>query len=176
MGERDPFSFLLHDLVHAYKMFGNDYLLNGQIGFYRAMLKLFDPITSVSKKQFILDELLEFDLEFAEQFEYLISDMNSHPRHLFYYFKAILILAFKRRFGVDKNARLADKPLKEFEELFETILEQFEMSQSEKMIARRVIPEKNTETDMLKPTNSMDFAELDKFFINLTHSDNTYLK
>jgi len=42
MNERDAFSFLLHDLVHAYKMFSNQILLNGQIGFCRAIMKILD--------------------------------------------------------------------------------------------------------------------------------------
>lgn len=29
LGERDPLSFLLHDLVHAYKMFSDDALRQG---------------------------------------------------------------------------------------------------------------------------------------------------
>ena len=31
MEERDPLSFLLHDLVHAYKMFSDEMLLKGNI-------------------------------------------------------------------------------------------------------------------------------------------------
>ena len=31
LNERDPLSFLLHDLVHAYKMFSDEMLLKGRI-------------------------------------------------------------------------------------------------------------------------------------------------
>ena len=90
LNERDPLSFLLHDLVHAYKMFNNDYLLKGQIGFYRAIRKIYN---SENKSiEVYLDSLCKNDEKFGEEFDYLISDMNSHPKHLFFYFKSIFCL------------------------------------------------------------------------------------
>jgi hypothetical protein len=172
MGERDPFSFLLHDLVHAYKMFDNDYLLKGQLGFYKALLKLFSEETC-SDPKFIsdFDFLLKNDQKFSEEFDYLISDMNSHPRHLFYYFKAILIIAVKRKHDLkESGSRLSGTSLKEFEQLFETVLERFEMNEIEKNLSRKLIvnnQEQSSEVKFTKPSNAVDFTLLDNFFLNL---------
>lgn len=126
MNERDPLSFLLHDLVHAYKMFANDDLHAGQIQFYKQLLKLFEPKSSLDHLfQSNLNDLLNSDPEFSKQFDYLISDMNSHPRHLFLYFKAIIILAIKRRYDINQTLKLNNESLSQFEKVFETILDSF---------------------------------------------------
>lgn len=148
-------------------MFSNDNLLCSQIGFYRALLKLFESESLNEKKQSILDVLLKADREFSEQFDYLISDMNSHARHLFFYFKATLILAFKRRFGFENKCRLSGEPLNEFNKLFEIILDRFEMNEIEKESARSFIDDKDLESKFFETSNNFDFYELDKFFNKL---------
>lgn len=71
---RDYLGFILHDLIHADHFFSSSVYRAGQLGFYKFALEIFS-LSSVQK-------LLE-DSKFKEGFEYIISDMNSHPLHLF---------------------------------------------------------------------------------------------
>ncbi len=52
LDERDPLSFLLHDLVHAYKMFSDTKLLQGNLNSLRCLLNIhaFDRVYSTYKK------------------------------------------------------------------------------------------------------------------------------
>ena len=129
-GKRDPLSFLLHDLVHAYKMFSNERLLRGQVGFCRAMLRVLaneDASAQLNR--------LKQDTEFADAFDYLISDMNSDPKHLFFYFKAILINAFKKRYN---EKVFTGEKLREFQQLFEVFITLFGMDEPTKEVARKL--------------------------------------
>lgn len=167
MNERDPLSFLLHDLVHAYKMFSNDYLLKGQVGFSKAMLRIYQ--TEDRLVQDFLESLCSEDQTFSNDFDYLISDMNSHPKHLFFYFKAILINAFKRKFKIDF---LAGQSLLQFDRIFESILDIFKMNDKQKELARRMLFEVNSTScsnkDQTKPFNLIDFTFLDNFFLEIS--------
>lgn len=78
---RDFLSFMLHDLVHADHFFHLNTQLLGQIGFYHCARHILN-----SK---VLIELLKNN-EFQNQFEYLISDMNAHPVHLFKTLQALV--------------------------------------------------------------------------------------
>lgn len=82
LGERDPFSFTIHDLIHADHFFQNEFQMHIQIGFSRLMKSLYDQIQ-------LLESLKQNPL-FASDFEYAASDMNSHGAHLCKYLKAIL--------------------------------------------------------------------------------------
>ena len=171
MNERDPLSFLLHDLVHAHKMYNNDYLMRGQIGFYRAILKIYDD----KKGYELIQQLTANDKKFNDEFDYLISDMNSHPKHLFYYFKAILINAFKRKFKLEASEFLKDESMCEFNQSFEIILKLFEMNENEKELARKMIVEVNskyfsgnvTSQKSVDSFNLVDFTLLDSYFLKL---------
>jgi hypothetical protein len=164
LGERDPFSFLLHDLVHAYKMFSNEYLLKGQIGFYKALLRIY----AHEKLKMELKLLLKSDAQFSEEFDYLIADMNSHPRHLLCYLKAILINAFKRKFQLGQSQRLRDVSLDEFDRFFESILQAFNMSEEERQLARElIVHDEDNDEKISKPLSSIDFKTLDNFFLNI---------
>jgi hypothetical protein len=163
MNERDPLSFLLHDLVHAHKMFNSDYLLRGQVGFCRAVLNVFNDSA-------VMSELIDNDERLDDEFNYLISDMNSHPKHLFYYFKAILINGFKRRFGlVGSGEFLNGAPLDEFNKIFERVVNLLGMSGDEKELAvRMIVNEKpSAAADGVDPFNLIDFTLLDNFFLRL---------
>lgn len=83
---RDPLSFLLHDLVHAYQFFADPELKSRQIDFYRELRWQLDTDAA-------LKDRVARDASFAEQFEYLIADMNSHPAHLRAYYHHILTAA-----------------------------------------------------------------------------------
>lgn len=79
--------FLLHDLEHAHKFFGEPGLSRGQVSFFR-LLKSHLPQ---------LLPLMKADPAFRHEMHYLMADMNSHPVHLLKYLKAICLMASRRR-------------------------------------------------------------------------------
>jgi hypothetical protein len=162
LGERDPLSFMLHDLVHAYKMFHNEYLLKGQIGFSKAISNLLNDVTGAK----LINELNESNKDFAHQFDYLISDMNSHWKHLFHYFKATLINAFKAKYKLTTD--LSGQSLEHFERTFEAILDILKMNESEKNVAKSILNE-NSLFDQ-KNFALDDFYLLENYFIKLSVS------
>jgi hypothetical protein len=83
---KGAFEFLLHDLEHAHKFFGDPFTFRGQTGFFKflkGILPRFDHLQS--------------DPLFVKDLDYLKSDMNSHPLHLFKYLKAIVLSAYLRK-------------------------------------------------------------------------------
>ena len=78
---RDVLSFWLHDLVHAAEFFQNETQMQSQIYFYRWIELL---MKSGCFSEFLIDH------KNRERFDYLISDMNSHPLHLLKTLRAIL--------------------------------------------------------------------------------------
>lgn len=84
---RDFLGFVIHDLIHADHFFRESQHRNGQLGFYRF-------ITSVLHDSEI-QSLLNQHEKFKEGFEYIISDMNSHPVHLFQTFHSLLFSSLK---------------------------------------------------------------------------------
>ena len=170
MNERDAFSFLLHDLVHAYKMFNNHILLKGQIGFCKAIMKILEN----QQGKELINDLIKSDESFEENFNYLISDMNSHTKHLFYYFKAILINAFKAKFNL-KEEILNGNSLQEFQTTFNMFLSILKMNEMEKTVACKMLMPlqvDNNDLDYKQESNSkgfnvIDFTLLDNYFMNL---------
>lgn len=74
---RDPFSFTLHDLIHADLFFHDKVMHREQVLFFQNLqLQLKD--TKVSS-------LLDVDADFRKKIEYVCSDMNTHPQHLHSY-------------------------------------------------------------------------------------------
>lgn len=71
---RDPLTFVLHDLEHADEFFFDPVRQKAQVRFYQGMKKILDAQ--------ILDELVRTDPLFKQDLDYVISDMNSHPAHL----------------------------------------------------------------------------------------------
>jgi hypothetical protein len=170
MDERDPLSFLLHDLVHAYNMFNYDF--KSQVGFYKAIYNLYKP---ESKSLDYLNLLYKSDEQFVERFDYLTSDMNTQARHLFYHFKAILINAIKVKFNVPRKDLLSGEPLLYFEEMFKTFIETIGMNEEECKIANEILNENfatQNQSETKKNRNlDDDFKLLDDFFIQLYHSN-----
>jgi hypothetical protein len=72
-GGRDAFVFALHDLIHADHFFHDPGLAEAQRDFYSECL--------VRYRSGEFTERLG-DAAWADQFHYIISDMNSHPEHL----------------------------------------------------------------------------------------------
>lgn len=73
LGERDPMSFTMHDLIHADHFFHDNNCYQGQMGLYRALWK--------ASSENIFDEVLSNE-DFKNEFEYVIADMNAYCVHL----------------------------------------------------------------------------------------------
>jgi hypothetical protein len=152
---RDPLSFLLHDLVHSFKMFDNEELFKGQIGFSRVMKKVLNYNR--------LKDLFANDTNYYDDLYYIMSDMNSHTKHLMFSFKSCLINAFKRKYGIRENEQLRDKALNEFNQIFEELIELFGMNEEEKKSAREVL----NVSDFKK----FNFLLLSDYFIRLSNKN-----
>ncbi|MFN3604080.1 MAG: hypothetical protein ACK4UJ_05155 [Leptonema sp. (in: bacteria)] len=85
-GVRDAFEHFLHDLDHCYNFYKEDHLCFEQKKFFQTLLNFYPDV----------DFFIQKDLQFQKQWEYLISDMNSHPEHLKQYTKAIFYDFFNR--------------------------------------------------------------------------------
>jgi hypothetical protein len=107
-GDRDAFEFALHDLGHAYAFFKADYQPREQTEFFKALLTDLDTLAPYA----------EADDKFAQDLEYCMADMNSHPQHLRQYLRGVLIESLLRREIFDENelSRLLDQlhTLREF--------------------------------------------------------------
>jgi hypothetical protein len=96
---RDALAFTVHDLIHADHFFRDPAQAQAQIQFSRRLLKL-GQRTEVQK-------FVAQDLEFRDQWNYLISDMNSVPLHLFKTLKAMLLGAHKRAAKINSTESLS---------------------------------------------------------------------
>lgn len=79
--KRNLRDFVIHDLEHIWQMFENPQLTQQQIQF--------------SKKLYELTIAGEFDTlrndpQFSAEFNYIISDMNTHPAHMFATLKSLV--------------------------------------------------------------------------------------
>lgn len=88
LNKPNAFTFFLHDLEHAYKFFYSPVLHAGQCAFFAGLESALDH-----------GELALYfdDAGFVDKFEYLMSDMNTHPEHSRQYLRAILIEFYLRR-------------------------------------------------------------------------------
>lgn len=91
-GERDVLSFWLHDLVHAEHFFSQPELMTMQIGFYRYV--------NNSLKTGLFQKAFQDSESFKSAFDYLISDMNSHPLHLLKTYRAIVDIHFGQKWDL----------------------------------------------------------------------------
>ena len=97
LGKSNAFAFFLHDLEHAHRYFDPPALFRSQLALFQALEAAidggkFEPYTA--------------DPLFAPKFQYLISDMNTHPQHAYQYLRAILIEHHLRRSGQTPAASL----------------------------------------------------------------------
>lgn len=72
--KRDFLGFVIHDLIHADHFLKSPEHRNGQLGFYRFIENILRSAATV--------RLLQNE-SFKNGFDYIISDMNAHPLHLF---------------------------------------------------------------------------------------------
>lgn len=113
-GERDPFGFVLHDLIHADHFFSRPEVARGQIGFCRLMKPLVEAP--------FIRTLLASDLVFRKEFEYGISDMNSNCVHLLKYLKAVFTGAVLRQEGKSARDQLSTLGKTHLDQLFSQVI------------------------------------------------------
>lgn len=90
---RDYLGFLMHDLIHADHFFHKPEYRNAQLGFFIFIENLLSDDSLVC---------LQMSEKFNAGFEYIISDMNSHPVHLFQTFKSLVYQQNKNDFVSEK--------------------------------------------------------------------------
>ncbi len=105
--ERDPFSFILHDLIHADHFFRDPVQTEQQRSFSKLM--------SYHYRKNTLGFYFKENVEFKKQVDYLASDMNAHIIHFIKYLKAIIDILFDQ-LKYDKTSAL-----KLFTDLFEVL-------------------------------------------------------
>lgn len=81
ISNKTPYEFVIHDLEHADRFFHDPLLHSTQVQF-------FNNLKSWIKAE-LFSELMRDDV-FETKFNYLISDMNSHPAHMSQYLKHII--------------------------------------------------------------------------------------
>ncbi len=86
--KNDAFEFMLHDLEHAFKYFHDDSLHSGQRALFTLLQRAMDRG---------LFEAYVQEPVFADQLDYLLSDMNTHPVHGLQYLRAMLVDYYLRR-------------------------------------------------------------------------------
>jgi hypothetical protein len=102
-GFRDALEFLLHDLVHADLFFSCEKKFIEQKNFFSSILKLLE--------RGLLDQEQKVDPQFQQDFNYLISDMNSHPAHLAAMLRASYIKHLLFREGKSARGSLSSESL-----------------------------------------------------------------
>lgn len=98
LNKPDAFAFMIHDLEHAYKLLNDPDLCQGQMRFFGALREClgrgwFDAYAG--------------DEAFDHKFDYLISDMNTHPAHSMQYLQAIMVEWHLRREGKSADATVS---------------------------------------------------------------------
>ncbi len=120
------YEFLLHDLEHAHKFFGDAELFRGQVSFFNLLRGSLTELYRWSG-----DPLFEKDLN------YLKSDMNSHPVHLFKFLKAIVLTAELRlQDGKGSGQSGADNGI--IDRLWHQILDRWRVPEATKQAALRI--------------------------------------
>lgn len=97
LDKADAFAFVCHDLEHAWQFFHDPVRREAQQRFAR---RLEQAWTAGAFDACLADPV------FADKFDYLAADMNTHVLHSLQYLRAILIEHHLRRAGLDPCARL----------------------------------------------------------------------
>lgn len=113
------FEFLVHDLEHAWKFCNDPALYQVQCGFF----SLFAEAVETDVFGPYLDDAL-----FAAKFDYLISDMNTHPVHGLRFLHAVLIECLLRREGKTPADPLSPAAREEITALLQGLATQWRLS------------------------------------------------
>lgn len=112
LAKPDAFAFFLHDLEHAYKFFYAPALHAAQRAFFEAIEAAFDRGVFAPYGA---------DPAFMQKFDYLISDMNTHPQHGRQYLRAILIDFYLRRDAKPSTATLPPAARRDVEDVVRAV-------------------------------------------------------
>jgi hypothetical protein len=96
----DAFAFMIHDLEHAWKFFHDPEMHCQQRDFFRWLLAALEAGHFAGYLQ---------DEDFAEKFDYVSSDMNTHIMHASQFLRANLVDYHLRREGLGNPDHLPDK-------------------------------------------------------------------
>lgn len=105
--QKNVWDFTVHDLIHADHFFENPMWREGQVQFYQFLLHHWN-----SQEIKPLHKTVEF--------EYLISDMNSHPRHLFQTLQALTLKSVKQTFQIPHDKTLSSIQEAQFQNLIQS--------------------------------------------------------
>lgn len=111
---KEAWDFTVHDLIHADHFFENPQWREGQVEFYQFLSRnWFHP--EIAK------------LHNSAEFEYLIADMNSHPRHLFLTLSALILKSLKTQQGLSLKQALCEEQEKYFQKLVSDLKSQLQL-------------------------------------------------
>jgi len=88
LNKANAYAFMVHDLEHAYKYFHDPHLHRNQKDFFMVIER--------ALRDGLFDDYRRDPL-FADRFDYLISDMNTHVMHSLQFLRAILVEHHLRR-------------------------------------------------------------------------------
>ena len=91
LGKPNAFAFMVHDLEHAWKFFHDADMHRSQREFFRVLA---EALEAGRFSEYLRDPV------FAEKFDYVSSDMNTHKMHASQFLRAILVDYHVRREGV----------------------------------------------------------------------------
>lgn len=115
----NAFVFMQHDLEHAWQLFHDPLLQQAQVSFAQLLQR------AVQHGLFV--HYLH-DATFTEQFDYLISDMNTHPLHAMYYLHAIITEYYLRREAKASHAALSVAARQAVRKLLQQLAQCWELS------------------------------------------------
>lgn len=108
LAKPSAWAFMVHDLEHAYKFFYEPLLHAAQRGFFEGVARLLAQGAFARPLS---------DTQFAMKFDYLISDMNTHPHHSLHYLRATLIEFYLREEGKPAHAPLSSSARAELDDV-----------------------------------------------------------
>ena len=112
--------FLLHDLEHADKFFHNPESFKGQVRFFQLLLQSWEEGTWTE---------LYCEPAFASDFDYVMSDMNSHPMHLLKYLKAIVLMHHLRANQLSMVDSLSEENQNNLDQFWKKLFSRWQMSE-----------------------------------------------
>lgn len=112
LNKANGYEFLVHDLEHGYRFYHDPGQHLGQ----RRLFALLHRAIAAKVFQSFLDEA-----GFARQFDYLISDMNTHPIHGLRFLAAVLIECQLRREGKTHGQRMSRRGKAGLRSLMQTL-------------------------------------------------------
>lgn len=134
------FEFLVHDLEHAWKFCHDPARYWAQQSFFSCLQTLvFSGV---------LDPHL-LDPEFSAKFDYLISDMNTHPVHGLRYFHAVLVESLLRREGLGPRETLPETARLEILQLLQRLADLWDFNGQQTQALMALAGQQFSKTDAM---------------------------